>query len=219
MNPSSIKLKVQMRENKSTNAVELKTLHLNKERYYQISNSDNLRPFFMSMVSDSNHWMFISSNGGLTAGRKNAEYALFPYYTDDKLTELAEITGSKTIFKIYKNTKTHNWEPFSDRFAGRYQISRNLYKNEFGNKIIFEEINHDLKLTFRYQWSNSNLFGFIKTATLVNHSTESIRVSILDGLQNLLPYGVNSGLQNGTCLLYTSPSPRDATLSRMPSSA
>ena len=27
------------------------------------------------------------------------------------------------------------------------------------------------------------------------------------------------GLQNHTCLLYTSPSPRDATLSRMPSSA
>ena len=27
------------------------------------------------------------------------------------------------------------------------------------------------------------------------------------------------GVQRGTCLLYTSPSPRDATLSRMPSSA
>ena len=28
-----------------------------------------------------------------------------------------------------------------------------------------------------------------------------------------------TGIQPGTCLLYTSPSPRDATLSRMPSSA
>jgi len=187
-----------MIETQPTNIVELKTLYLKEERFYQILNCDNLRPFFMSMVSDSNHWMFISSNGGLTAGRKNAEYALFPYYTDDKITEFAEITGSKSIFQIYNNTKTHSWEPFSDLYAGRYQISRNLYKNEFGNKIIFEEINYDLKLTYRYQWSNSNLFGFVKTTTLVNNSEELVRISILDGLQNILPYGVNSGLQNGT---------------------
>ena len=51
-------------------------IHFDHEVYYKISNSDRMRPFFMSIVSDSNHWMFISSNGGLTAGRKNAEYAL-----------------------------------------------------------------------------------------------------------------------------------------------
>ena len=62
---------------------------LANESYYKISNSHTMRPFFMTIVSDSNHWMFISSNGGLTAGRKNAEYALFPYYTDDKITDLA----------------------------------------------------------------------------------------------------------------------------------
>jgi hypothetical protein len=56
------------------------------ESYYKISNSHAMRPFFMTIVSDSDHWMFISSNGGLTAGRKNAEFAIFPYYTDDKIT-------------------------------------------------------------------------------------------------------------------------------------
>ena len=48
------------------------------ENYYKISNNDAMRPFFMSIVSDSNHWMFISSNGGLTAGRKVCESSLFP---------------------------------------------------------------------------------------------------------------------------------------------
>ena len=62
---------------------------LEGESYFRIPDSDRLRPFFMSIVSDSNHWMFISSNGGLSAGRKNAEYSLFPYYTDDKITESA----------------------------------------------------------------------------------------------------------------------------------
>jgi hypothetical protein len=97
----------------------------------------------MSIVSDSNHWMFISSNGGLSAGRKNPEYALFPYYTDDKITESADITGSKTIFRIHAGNEAHIWEPFSERFTGKFNISRNLYKSIYGNKIVFEEINHD----------------------------------------------------------------------------
>ena len=35
----------------------------------------------------------------------------------------------------------------------------------------------------------------------------------------MMPMGTNYGEQNGDCLLYTSPSPRDMRRSRMPSSA
>ena len=48
-----------------------------------------------------------------------------------------------------------------------------------------------------------------------------IRVAIIDGRADQIITGVGTGI-SGTayaCLLYTSPSPRDATLSRMPSSA
>ena len=55
---------------------------LEGETYYKISSVDRMRPFFMSIVSHSDHWMFIASNGGLSAGRKNCDFALFPYYTD-----------------------------------------------------------------------------------------------------------------------------------------
>ncbi len=37
------------------------------------------------------------------------------------------------------------WQPFSEQNAGVYTIERNLYKNTCGNKVIFEEINHDLE--------------------------------------------------------------------------
>ena len=166
------------------------------EKFYKIANSDTMRPFFMSIVSDSNHWMFISSNGGLTAGRKDSDNALFPYYTDDKLTENAEFTGSKTIFQIQSNSKTVVWEPFSIRQMGVYKTTRNLYKNNYGNKIIFEEINEDLKLTYRYQWNSSDKFGFIKKATLLNNSQNNIAITLLDGVQNIIPNGVNEDLQS-----------------------
>ena len=78
-----------------TQEVKGEMINFDNEVYYKITNSDEMRPFFMSIVSDSDHWMFISSNGGLTAGRKNSEYSLFPYYTDDKITESADVTDGR----------------------------------------------------------------------------------------------------------------------------
>ena len=122
----------------------------------------------MSIVSGADHWMFISSTGALTAGRRNADLALFPYYTDDKIHDSAEITGSKTLIVVEKQGRSHLWEPFSDRYRGVYRLQRNLYKSFWGNKLIFEESNADLGLTFRYGWFNSDRFGWIRRAWLIN---------------------------------------------------
>ena len=177
-------------------AISLDSVEIGGEKFLKIANVNEMPPFFMSIVSDSNHWMFISSNGGLSCGRKDAEHALFPYYTDDKITNSVENTGSKTIFWLYKDNKQHLWEPFSERGIGKFNYTRNLYKSQFGNKIIFEEINEDLKLAFQYQWSSSNIYGFVRESKLTNLTDTAVDVKLLDGLQNLLPFGVGSDLQN-----------------------
>ncbi|MBL7784366.1 MAG: hypothetical protein JNM36_00485 [Chitinophagales bacterium] len=187
--------------NKTREANKVATMNIvdfDNEIYFKIANHDAMRPFLMSIVSQSNHWMFISSNGGLTAGRKNAENALFPYYTDDKLTEMADFTGSKSIFQIHFNDEIFIWEPFSERFSDRYPISRNIYKNAVGNKVVFEEINHHFGVVFRYQWNTSEQFGFVKKSTLHNFSANHYPISVLDGIQNIMPSGVGSYLQNNT---------------------
>lgn len=166
------------------------------EGFFKIKDYDQMRPFFMTLVSHSDHWLFISSTGGLTAGRKNANTSLFPYYTDDKLTDSFDTTGCKSIFRVKKDNKTFVWEPFSNRYNGLYEIRRNLYKNVIGNKIIFEEINNDLNTSFRYSWQFSEKYGFVRKASLLNIDNNSIEVEFLDGIQNILPYGVDSGLQN-----------------------
>ncbi|MEL6917635.1 MAG: hypothetical protein AAFO99_07875, partial [Bacteroidota bacterium] len=101
-----------------------------------------------------------------------------------------------TIFLIHSDNKSNLWEPFSERYDGMYDVSRNLYKNTYGNKILFEEVNHDLGLTFRYQWNSSDTYGFVKKSTLINNTENNVNVSLLDGIQNVLPYGVGSDLQN-----------------------
>ena len=71
-----------------------------------------------------------------------------------------------------------------------------MYKNRYGNKIIFEEVNHDLELTFRYQWSSSNVYGFVKKSKLINTGKEAVKVSLLDGIQNIMPASIGSDEQN-----------------------
>jgi hypothetical protein len=168
------------------------------ETYYKIESVDRMRPFFMSIVSHSDHWMFLSSNGGLSAGRINSDHALFPYYTDDKITESFETTGSKTYFLIEKDDRYLLWAPFSQVHRGIYKTERNLYKNAFGNKVIFEEINHDLNLRFSYQWAPSEQFGFLRNVRLTSLSSGPVRVKFLDGIQNVLPHGVPEGLQTSS---------------------
>lgn len=173
----------------------LQIVQRDKREYFKINNVDSMPVFFMSIVSDSDHWMFVASNGGLTAGRVNADSALFPYSTDDKIIDSCEYVGSKTIIQGHRNGAVYNWEPFSIR-SHQFRIERNLYKHRLANSIIFEEHNHDLNLCFSYEWSTSDRYGFVKTATLVNHSEHEHEVRILDGLQHIMPAGVESDLQN-----------------------
>lgn len=181
--------------------VEGEFVEISGESYYKISNYHAMDPFFMTVVSPSDQWLFIASNGGITAGRKNAESSLFPYYTDDKLIDNAENTGSKTLIKVKRGGNTQLWEAFSLRSEGLYQIRRNIYKNSLGNKLRFEEINESLGLSFSYEWTFSNRYGFNKKSWLKNLQEDSAEIALLDGLQNILPSGVNSALQSGRSTL------------------
>jgi len=171
-------------------------VEIDNEKYYQIQNYHEMPDFFISIVSDSDHWMFISSNGSLTAGRKNRNNALFPYYTDDKIHDYKDITGSKSHFLVEKDGKTFLWEPFTSDSKLFYQITRNVYKSIYGNKIIFEEINLDLGITFRYGWYNSDKFGFVKKSAISNQNNSKINIEVLDGIKNILPHGIDYGFQN-----------------------
>ena len=168
------------------------------QSFYKIQNLDSIEPFFMSIVSSSDHWLFIASNGGLSAGRVNSEQALFPYYTEDKLADNYENTGSKIILRVNKGGQDCLWEPFTVRQYGQYILEKNLYKNELGTALVFEETNMTLGLRCCYAWRTSEKFGFIKTVWVQNLETSqtATQVELLDGLQNILPANINSDTQN-----------------------
>ena len=161
---------------------------LDSERYYRIANSHLMPDFFMSLVGASDHWMFISSNGALTAGRCDPDSALFPYGSDDQISAARSETGPITLVRTGQDL----WEPFAPHSVNTDVIRRNLFKTPLGNKLVFAEINETRQLAFRYRWAFSERFGFVRTCRLQNTSNQPRLLQVLDGLRNVLPYGVGS---------------------------
>jgi hypothetical protein len=162
---------------------------LDDERYYVIRDVDRMPPFFVSVVSSDDHWLFVSSCGGLTAGRVSPDTALFPYLPVDRIHDCHPHTGCRTILRVGAPGEQVVWEAFNREHDGRFRLRRNLYKNVLGNKLCFEEVNEDLGLAFRYTWTTSDRHGFVRLCELCNLGGDPARVELLDGLQNLLPAG------------------------------
>lgn len=173
---------------------------INGERFYEIANYDEMQPFFISLASDTDLWMYLSSTGGLTAGRRSPGEALFPYYTDDKITESYEFTGPRTKIKVRGESLNVKgellWRPFSEKQQDVFDISRKIAKSTVGNQIVFCEENHTLGLRFSYLWAPAGKHGWVRRATLENLADQPIDIELTDSLMNVLPAGVERKTQN-----------------------
>ena len=176
---------------------------LDGEDYYRISGAEALPPFLMTLASDTDLWMFVSSRGGLTAGRVDPDGCLFPYETVDKLHDGHHHTGPITLLRVQRQgSPAVLWQPFGVASPAGASCERNLYKNIIGNRLVFEEVRADLELAFRYRWSASDEFGLVRTSTLENRGSRPLRIDLLDGLRNIMPYGVPLALQQqSSCLV------------------
>jgi hypothetical protein len=164
------------------------------DSFYTIANVDRMPPFFMSLVSADDHWMFIASNGAITCGRKCADRALFPYYCSDKLLDTASATGPKTILQLIVDGALVNWQPWSDH-GWRFEVKRSVHKNRFSSRVCFAEENLTLGLTFEYQWAFSRRYGFVRRCQLRNTGSRCRSLRVLDGLVNVMPGGLDQQFQ------------------------
>jgi hypothetical protein len=160
------------------------------QRYACIRDVDQLAPFLMSIVSDSDAWLFVGSNSPFTAGRADPDGAMFPYQTVDKLLRHADGSGSVSAFRVRRGgSGPWLWEPWRSD-AQTLPITRNLYKHVLGTNVLFEEINHELGLRFTWSLGTCGQYGLVRHAVLENIGSGPVQVDYLDGFQMLLPPGV-----------------------------
>ena len=185
------------------------TVFLDGEEFYKIENFDLMDDFFMTITSSSDVWNFCWAQGGITAGRKNESFSIFPYYTCDKIQDMKAVTGPLTIIKIKNEGKKGIlWQPFENLYstgAKRYKeevgIVRNIYKNLNGSKVWFEEINLLAGISFRYGWTSSAKYGLVRLCRVENLSDKKVHLTILDGSRNILPSSCDSAIQNTKSVL------------------
>jgi hypothetical protein len=175
----------------SKSAVRNEFVTVDGEPYICIRHVDQLNPFLMSVVSDNDHWLFVGSNSPFTAGRIDPDHALFPYQTADKILRHPDTSGAFSAMLVRAGERWVLWEPW--QASGRiYCIDRHLYKHIHGASVIFEEINHDLGLRFRWNLSTCEPYGFVRECVLERlHDAPPVEVRYLDGWHQLLPPGVD----------------------------
>lgn len=163
------------------------------EKFVGIRNVNAMPPFLMSIVSNGNLWLFAGSNSPFTAGRGDADHAIFPYRTADKILSQPGASGARSLFLVERENGASLWEPWQSA-PSVYRIQRNLFKSEFGTSVIFEEINEDLGLRFAWTLTTSDTFGLVRFCTLENLNPDTVRVRYLDGWNQIIPAGVGQDL-------------------------
>jgi len=160
------------------------------EPYFVIRDVSAMPPFLMSIVSDTNLWIFAGSNGSYTAGRTDPDHALFPYLTADKILSSPESAGVLSIFHVERAAGSACWEPWRGEPARGAR--RHLHKHAMGTSVVFEE--EHLGLRFRWSLEVSARYGLVRRCALANLSDEPVSVRYLDGFHHLLPAGVTESL-------------------------
>ena len=170
------------------------------DEVYAIHDSHRMEPFFVSVPSETDLWMFVSSRGGLTAGRVDADRALFPYVAEDRVHDARHVSGPLTLLRVLDGPHAGQlYRPFAFEDGSAHRT--HLYKGVSGNSLGFEEENAELGLTVSYRWQPCDTWGWTRRVVVTNTSSRPLALSVLDGLRNLQPYGVSSRLSQSSSVL------------------
>ncbi len=164
--------------------------------WYRIDGVDHLDPFLTTVVSEGDLWMFASSAGPLTAGRTDADHALLPYETDDRLHRAVGVTGPVTLLAREVDGRREVWQPFARRMTDGCQ--RAIAKHVLGTALLLEETNPAFGLRVRATWEPAPTYGWVRTVELIDLSGTGAEVEVLDGLLDVMPDGVDARTEQTT---------------------
>ena len=169
-------------------------IDLGGDSWYRIDHLERMDPFLVTIASNSDLWLFASSAGPLTLGRVDADHALLPYETDDRLHRAAGVTGPVTVITRGEGSDRETWRPFAADMDPNGR--RALAKSTIGNQLFLEETHAEWGLTYRVTWSPAPSYGWARRVELVDDSGSGHDVRVLDGLIDVMPAGIGSAFES-----------------------
>ncbi|MEM9064079.1 MAG: hypothetical protein AAGB51_01160 [Planctomycetota bacterium] len=168
------------------------------EQLFEIRQLEEMPPFLMTVVGDTDLWMYIASTGSFTAGRVEPDRCIFPYETDDRLLELGGLTGPITLIR-FDNGRI--WRPFDTRPSAS-SPSRVLRRTPVGDMVEFEETDADTGLRLRVEYRLCDELGVARRTSLwLPPETAGTKLVVLDGYRNIMPANVPLVLQQSMSTL------------------
>lgn len=137
-------------------------------------------------------WAFYVNRGqGIASfGVRNKDDAILEFYPADKAYQLTASRGFRTFLKIHDASGKVMHEPFQ-RGAGA-QVWQLLHLSP--HEVGVQEINPALGLTIRadcFTLAEAPLAALVRRITITNTGAAPKSVDIVDGLPQILPYGIN----------------------------
>ncbi|MEI8327497.1 MAG: hypothetical protein WCH44_19450, partial [Betaproteobacteria bacterium] len=137
-------------------------------------------------------WVFYVNRGQAIAsfGVRNKDDAMLEFYPADKAYQLTASRGFRTFLKISDGHSRVTHEPFQ-RGAGAH-VRQRLHIRP--HEVSVEEAHPGLGLTVcahSYTLADAPLAALVRRVTLRNTGSTPKTIDIVDGLPQVLPYGMN----------------------------
>ena len=137
-------------------------------------------------------WAFYVNRGQAIAsfGVRNKDGAFLEFFPADKAYQLTPSRGFRTFLKITDGDQILTHEPFQ-RGAGP-EVKQRLYVTP--HEVGVEEINPQSGFSIRadmFTLPEAPVAGLLRRVTIVNTSGQARKIEIVDGLPQVLPFGMN----------------------------
>ena len=158
--------------------------------------------FLHKSSNQGDDWQTISED--LTSGGKkgNVPYGTITTISESPVKEGVLYTGSDDGLVYVSKNSGKTWKNISGNLPKELWVS-NVYASNHDEKVVYLSLDG-------YRWDNFSPYLF--QSKNYGKTWESISSNLPDSPINVV-------IEDNVCLLYTSPSPRDRTRARMPSSA
>jgi len=170
---------------------------LDNDNRFVIDQYNDLAPFasFLPGIAGTMGrpaWAFYVNRGQAIAsfGVRNKDGAFLEFFPADKAYQLTPSRGFRTFLKITDGEHILTHEPFQ-RGAGP-EVKQRLYVTP--DEVGVEETNPQLGFCIRADMSTlpeAPVAGLLRRVTITNTSKQTKKIEIVDGLPQVLPFGMN----------------------------
>ncbi|MBI5145380.1 MAG: hypothetical protein HZA27_04260, partial [Candidatus Omnitrophica bacterium] len=175
--------------------------YLNSEGAFTIENYNFAKPFanFFPGIAGKYGipmWVFYVNRSQciISFGTKDKDHSILEFFPANKAWEFVSARGFRTFIKLYTNKKSVFYEPFHNGFTNLgFKLNNSLQITPYDLKLEESNLSLGLKINVEYfTIPNDSYAALARIVSLKNISGKTKTLQIIDGLPQIIPYGVSN---------------------------